>query len=69
MRVGKEDGLLGMEGRGGQSGKYRQEFASSPFPQLARAVSSPGVLKGELLFTAQNMGRVLPSLTVGGDKS
>jgi hypothetical protein len=30
----------------------------APFPQLARAVSSRGALKGELLVRVRNMGRI-----------
>jgi hypothetical protein len=33
-------------------------FLLAPFPQLARAVSSRGALKGELLLRVRNMGRI-----------
>jgi hypothetical protein len=33
-------------------------FLLAPFPQLARAVSSRGALKGELLVRVRNMGRI-----------
>jgi hypothetical protein len=35
-----------------------RSFLLAPFPQLARAVSSRGALKGELLVRVRSMGRI-----------
>ena len=51
------------------SGPNDRNSLFAPLPQTARAVSSRGALKGELLLRVQNMGRFFLWLTVVGDNS